>query len=171
MNTFTWNSKFSNNSISGYSSVRKHDFLNVLNIFVWGGKGKAPNSRVIFDICITFIKIFMPLILRLFFMMLFPYASFSIMNISEGDFMSKMQNLMFVCCSKGYILKSSTWKFCFVRNDLQLMLTVPEMNDCIFLISAANLQIDTFCSNEHLCECRQPFRKFDFTSYFKLNWN
>lgn len=54
-----------------------------------------------------------------------------------------MQNLILAHCSKYYISKSNEWKFCFVRNDLQLMTTVPERNSrclCIFLISTANLQ-------------------------------
>ncbi|GBM54150.1 hypothetical protein AVEN_67259-1 [Araneus ventricosus] len=93
----------------------------------------------------------------------FPYGIFSISSLSEGDFSSKTQNLMFARSSKDDNSKSDDCKILFVRNDLQLTPTVPEMNSrwlCVFLISAVNIQKRYFPSNEHLREFLRPFREF-----------
>ena len=101
-------------------------------------------------------------------MVSFLYAFFSILSLSENDFSSKMQNLIFSHSYKD-ILKSDRWKFCFVRNDQQPRPTVSEMNSkwlCMFFICAANLQKRYFPSYEYLPECRNLLT-LPHTSYIK----
>ena len=110
-----------------------------------------------------------------FFTASFLYDFFSILNISDDDFLYKTQNLMFAHFSKDDPSKSDKWKICIVKNELQLISTVPEMNSRwvgVSLFSVTSFQKNIFSSNKCMCECRWPFWEFDclvcyYVSIFK----
>ena len=55
-NTFMWNSKFRGKCTNGYSSVRKHDFSNALNMLICSWRGEMPSPRAISNICAIITK-------------------------------------------------------------------------------------------------------------------
>ena len=101
------------------------------------------------DVRTTFIKSLKALVHSRFFfyfMASFSYAFFDILSVSEDDFSSKTQIFTFEHCFKDDILNPK-WENHFVRNDLQLRPTVPEIKYTwfsVFLLSVANLKKNIF---------------------------
>ena len=158
--------KFRGSGINGYSSLYMYNSSNTLNIFIYRKREGIPSLRVNFDVCTTLTKTLVPLRHSWFFMASFLYAFFSIWN---GDLSSKMQNLMFACCSKDEISKTKKWKINFIKNDLQLTSLfwkwIPDACMFSFLVLQTSKK-EIFPLTNTCMNIPGPFHEFiDPTSY------